>query len=134
MNDFTTKDMSDLLYDILSEIKDDEKNKTEAVLTTPTTKSKFPCRVIETPIESVDLTENAVPIRKTFQVSIEHWDSKQRKCMEMINKTDFELRKKNFIRTNTSPSVFDEITKKYRLITTYEVRYNAITNSFEFIK
>lgn len=134
MNDFTTKDMSDLLYDILSEIKDDEKNKTEAVLTTPTTKSKFPCRVIETPIESVDLTENAIPIRKTFQVSIEHWDLKQRKCMEMINKTDFELRKKNFIRTNTSPSVFDEITKKYRLITTYEVRYNAITNSFEFIK
>ena len=54
--------------------------------------------------------------------------------MEMANKTDVELRKKNFVRTNTSPSLFDEITKKYRLITTYEVRYNALTNSFEFIR
>lgn len=134
MNDFTTKGMSDLLYDILSEIKDNEKDNTEAVLQTPTTKSKFPCRVIDTPLESVRQTENAIPILKDFQVSIEHWASKQRQCMEMANKTDVELRKKNFVRTNTSPSLFDEITKKYRLITTYEVRYNALTNSFEFIR
>lgn len=134
MHDFTTKDMSDLLYDILSEIKDDETNKTEAVLTTPTTKSKFPCRVIDTPIESINKTENAIPILKTFQVTVEHWTSKQRECMEMANKTDIELRNYNFIRTNTNPIIFDEITKKYRLITTYEVRYNSIMNSFEFIR
>lgn len=134
MNDFTTEDMSDMLYDILSEIKDNKKDNTEAVLTTPTTKSKFPCRVIDTPLESVRQTENAIPILKDFQVLIEHWASKQRQCMEMANKTDVELRKKNFVRTNTSPSLFDEITKKYRLITTYEVRYNALTNSFEFIR
>ncbi len=134
MNDFTTKDMSDMLYDILSEIEDDKANNTEAVLTTPTTKSKFPCRVVCTPLESVRQTENAIPILKDFQVSIEHWASKQRECMEMASKTDLELRKKNFIRTNTSPILFDEITKKYRLITTYEVRYNAITNSFNFIR
>ena len=134
MHDFTTKDMSDLLYDILSEIKDDETNKTETVLTTPTTKSKFPCRVIDTPIESINKTENATPILKTFQVTVEHWTSKQRKCMEMANKTDIELRNYNLIRTNTNPIIFDEITKKYRLITTYEVRYNSIMNSFEFIR
>ena len=132
--DFTTKDMSDLLYDVLSEIKDYKEENTEAVLQTPTTQSKFPCRVINTPLESVNKTENAIPLRKTFQVSIEHWTSKQRECMEMANRTDFELRKKNFIRTNTSPILFDEITKKYRLITTYEVRYNALTNSFNFIR
>lgn len=132
--DFTTKDMSDLTYDALSEIKDNEKDNTESVLQTPTTQSKFPCRVIHIPLESITKTENAMPLRKTFQVSIEHWTSKQRECMEMANKTDLELRKKNMIRTNTSPILFDEITKKYRLITTYEVRYNAITNSFEFIR
>lgn len=134
MNDFTTKDMSDLLYDILAEIKDDEENKTEIVLQTPTTESKYPCRVINTPLESVTKTENAIPVRKTFQVSIEHWDSYQRECMEMANKTDITVRNKNLIRTNTSPILFDEITKKYKLITTYEVRYNAITNSLEFIR
>ena len=132
--DFTTKDMSDLLHDVLSEIKDYKEEYTEAILQTPTTQSKFPCRVISTPLESVNKTENAIPLRKTFQVSIEHWTSKQRECMEMANKTGLELRKKNFVMTNTSPILFDEITKKYRLIITYEVCYNALTNSFNFIK
>lgn len=132
--DFNTKNMSDLLYGILAEIKDNEKDKTEAVLQTPTTKSKFPCRVIDTPLETVRQTENAIPILKNFQVTIEHWASKQRETMEMANKTDLALRTKNMIRTNTSSILFDEITKKYRLITTYEVRYNALANSFEFIR
>lgn len=134
MNDFTTKEMSDLIYDLLSEIKDNEKNKTEVVLQTPTTESIFPCRVINTPLESVIKTENAIPIRKNFQVSIEHWTSTQRECMEMANNTDLKFRKKNLIRTNTSAILFDEITKKYMLLTSYEVRYNTITNSLEFIR
>lgn len=134
MHDFTTKDMSDLLYDILSEIKDDETNKTRVVLDTPESKSKFPCRVIDTPIERINKTENAIPILKTFQATIEHWTSKPKECMEMANKTDIQLRKYNLIRTNTNSIIFDEITKKYRLITTYEVRYNSIMNSFEFIR
>lgn len=134
MKDFTTKDMSDLIYDILSKIKDNEKDNTETVLQTPTTESIFPCRLINTPLESIIKTENAISILKDFQIQIEHWTSKQREAMEMANKTDLELINKNMIRTNTNPILFDEITKKYRLITTYEVRYNAITNSLEFIR
>ncbi|MCI8470336.1 MAG: hypothetical protein HFJ35_02420 [Clostridia bacterium] len=134
MNDFTTKDMSDLLYDILSKIKDNENENTTVVLQTPTTESSFPCRVIDSPIESVIKTENAIPVRKTFQISIEHWDTEQREVMEMANKTDLALREKNLIRINTNPILLDEITKKYNLISTYEVRYNAITNSLEFIR
>ena len=130
MNDFTTKDMSDLLYSDLSEIKDDDKNKTEATLQMPTTESVFPCRLINTPLDSVTKSRNAVPI----QITIEHWASEQRKCMEMANNTDKVLQKRNMIRTNTQPISYDEITKKYRLITTYEVKYNAIFNTFEFIR
>lgn len=126
--------MSDLVYKILSKIKDNGQDNTEAVLQTPTTESIFPCRLINTPLESIMKTDNAIPLSKTFQVQIEHWASKQRECMEMANKTDLELRKKNFIRTNTSQILFDEITKKYRLITSYEVRFNALTNSFNFIR
>ena len=132
--EFTTKDMSDLLYDDLSTIQDNEGVNTETVLTTPTTESTFPCRVIDTPLESINNTNNAIPIRKTFQVSIEHWDNDQRVCMEMANKTDRQLQKRNFIRTNSSPIIFDQITKKYKFITTYEVRYNALTNSFSYIR
>ena len=134
IHEFSTKDMSDLLYDDLSAIQDNEETNTETVLTTPTTESKFPCRVIETPLESVNKTDNGIPILKTFQVSIEHWDNKQRFCMEMANNTDKQLQKRNFTRTNSSPIIFDQITKKYRFITTYEVRYNALTNSFCYIR
>ncbi len=134
MNDFTTKDMADLLYGILSEIKDNEKDKTNVVLQTPTTESKYPCRMINTPLESVVKTERAVPVQKIFQVSIEHWDEALESSMEMVNKTEEALRRKNFIRTMTSPIVLDEKIKKYKLTTTYEVRYNTITNSLEFIR
>lgn len=132
--EFSTKDMSDLLYDDLSTIQDNVGENTEAVLSTPTTESKFPCRVIETPLESTNKTNNGIPILKTFQVSIEHWDSQQRICMEMANNTDKKLEKRNFTRTNSSPIIFDPITKKYRFVTTYEVRWNALTNSFCYIR
>lgn len=132
--EFNTNDMSDLLYDDLSVIEDNTGITTETVLTQPTTESTFPCRVIDTPLESVNMTDNGKPIRKTFQVSIEHWDNKQRFCMEMAKNTDEKLQARNFIRTNSSPIIFDQITKKYRYITTYEVRYNAITNAFGYIR
>lgn len=134
IHEFSTKDMSDLLYDDLSIIQDNEGVNTEVVLTTPTTESTFPCRVIDTPLESINNTNNATPIRKTFQVSIEHWDNKQRVCMEMADRTDKQLQKRNFTRTNSSPIIFDQITKKYRFVTTYEVRWNALTNSFSYIR
>lgn len=134
IHEFSTKNMSDLLYDDLSTIQDNEGTNTEVVLTTPTTESTFPCRVIDTPLESINNTNNATPIRKTFQVSIEHWDNKQRVCMEMANNTDKQLQKRNFTRTNSSPIIFDQITKKYRFVTTYEVRWNALTNSFSYIR
>lgn len=134
IHEFTTKDMSDLLYDDLSVIQDKGEENTETVLITPTTESTYPCRVIDTPLESVNKTENAIPIRKTFQVSIEHWDNEQRMCMEMANNTDKKLQTRNFTRTNSSPIIYDQITKKYRFITTYEVRWNALTNSFSYIR
>ena len=134
IHEFSTKDMSDLLYDDLSIIQDNAGINTEVVLTTPTTESTFPCRVIDTPLESINNTNNATPIRKTFQVSIEHWDNKQRVCMEMANNTDKQLQKRNFTRTNSSPIIFDQITKKYRFVTTYEVRWNALMNSFSYIR
>lgn len=134
IHEFSTKDMSDLLYDDLSVIQDNEGVNTETVLTTPTTESIFPCRVIDTPLESINNSNNGIPIRKTFQVSIEHWDNEQRFCMEMANNTDKQLQIRNFTRTNSSPIIYDQITKKYKFITTYEVRYNGLTNAFSCIR
>lgn len=134
MQEFTTRDMSDLLEADLNPIKDNGKSKTEVTLENPTTKSKFPCRLILTPLDSVRKSENAIPLLKDFQITIEHWASKQRNCMEMASNTDKVLRKRNMLRTNTQSIIYDEITKKHRLITKYEVRWNALTNSFDFIR
>ena len=131
---FNTKQMSDLVYTILSAIKDDGVNNTDCVLTNPTTKSKFPCRVISTPLESVSQSYNAVPIVKNFQISIEHWCSKPREAMDMSVLTDEKMQEKNFIRTNTSNVWFDETTKKYIIRTTYENRYYSINDSFEVVR
>lgn len=134
IEEFTTKDMSDLLYDDLSQIKDDNEIKTEVSLQIPTTESVFPCRLINTPLDSVLKSRNAIPILKDFQITIEHWSDSQRKCMEMGSNTDKVLQKRNMLRTNTQPIIYDEITKKYRLIVIYGVRWEKLTNSFVYIK
>ena len=119
-----TKEFSDLTYDKLIELGD------EVVLTNPNTKSKFPCRELMTPLKSISRT-NALA---TFQISVKHWTNKQRDAMEMTDKTDDKLLEYNMVRTGTSPCVFDEILKKYAVTTTYEVRYNALTNAFQIIR
>lgn len=131
IQEFTTRDMSDLLEEKLNKIKDNGKSVTEVTLQNPTTESKFPVRLIHTPLDSVLKTENAIPILKDFQITIEHWASKQRNCMEMASNTDKELQKMNMVRVNTQPIIYDEITKKNRLIANYEVRWNGLTNSFQ---
>ena len=67
--EFTTKDMYDLLYEDLSRIKDFDNKETEAVLQTPTTESIFPCRLINTPLDSVLKSENAIPLLKDFKIT-----------------------------------------------------------------
>lgn len=134
ISEYTTKDLSDLVYTLLSTIQDDGEHATDVVLQTPTTTSKFPCRVINVPLEQITKTENATPITKRYQITIENWAKLQRECMEMGNKTDVALREINLIRTTTTPILFDEVTKKYRLIATYEMTYYGVHNSFEVIR
>ena len=119
-----TKEFSDLTYDKLIELGD------EVILTNPNTKSKFPCRELMTPLKSISRT-NALA---TFQISVKHWNNKQRDAMEMTDKTDEKLLEYNMVRTNTSLCIFDEILKKYAVTTTYEVRYNALTNASQIIR
>lgn len=134
IEEFTTKDMLNLLHDSLSQIKDNNENKTETILQPPNQESIFPCRVINTPIDTVLKSENAIPVLKNFQITIEHWCNDQKQCMEMANKTDKVLQEKNMIRTNTQAITYDEITKMYRFITIYEVRLETLTNTLKFIR
>lgn len=134
ISEYSAKDLSDLIYTKLSVIIDGGQTATDVVLQTPTTSSKFPCRVINVPLEQTTKSENAIPLVKRFQVTIENWAKGQRDCMDMGNRTDTALRDYNLIRTSTTPVVFDEVTKKYRLIATYEMNYYGVHNSFEVIR
>ena len=91
MKDLSIKDFSDLVYEKLEPLK------YKQILTNPTTTSKFPCLELHTPLKSVNLTENAFPIRSTFQISITCWNEKQRQAMQMTNEVDTKLQELNFI-------------------------------------
>jgi hypothetical protein len=129
MKEIDEREFSDLVCEELEKIGE------EVLLNNPSTDSKFPCRVINTPLKSVEETDDeGNPIKLRFQCTIQHWNGSQRECMNMSSKTDKQLRKKNIIRTNTSEIIKDTVTKKYRLLATYEVRYNCISDSFNKIK
>lgn len=128
MRDLSIKDFSDLIYEQLETLK------YKQILTNPTTTSKFPCLELHTPLKSVNKTENAFPIKSIFQISITCWNEKQRQAMQMTDEVSTKLQELNFIRTNTSLAIYDSILQKYGITITFEVIYNAIMNSFDFIR
>ncbi len=128
MKDLSELEFSDLVYEKLESLN------YKQILTNPTTTSKFPCLELHTPLKSVNLTENAFPIKSTFQISITCWNEKQRQAMKMADEVDKKLQELNFTRTNTTPAVYDSILQKYGITITFEVIYNAIMNSFDFIR
>ena len=128
MKDLSVLEFSDLVYEKLESLN------YKQILTNPTTTSKFPCLELHTPIKSVNKTENVFPIFSTFQISVTCWNEKQRQAMKMADEVDKKLQELNFIRTNTSPAVYDPILQKYGITITFEVRYNSIMNSFDFIR
>lgn len=128
MRDYTEKQFSDLMYEKLENLK------YEQTLQNPTTESIFPCLELHNPLRSVIKTLNAFPIKTMFQFSVTCWDSKPRTCMDMSNQVENKLRDYNLVRTNTSQIVFDSKTKKHGITITFEVYYNAIMDSFEYIK
>ena len=106
MKDLSVLEFSDLTYEKLESLK------YKQILTNPTTTSKFPCLELHTPLKSVNKTENAFPIKSTFQISITCWNEKQRQAMKMAYEVDKKLQEYNFTRTNTSPAVYDPILQK----------------------
>lgn len=129
MRDLSIKEFSDLIYEKLEDLY-----KNKPILSNPNTESKFPILELHTPLKSVNKTENGFPIRSTFQISITCWNEKQRQAMQMTDEVDTKLQEYNFIRTNTSPCIYDSILQKYGITITFEVVYNSITTSFNFIR
>ena len=81
---------------------------------------------------SSDLTMkryNTKILQKRFQVTIECWAKSKYEVMQMMEKVSEIMVEYNFIKTNTMPDMFDEITKAYRISSIFEVKYDGLTNS-----
>lgn len=128
MRNYTEKQLSDLIYELLEDLK------YEQTLSYPTTESVFPCIELHNPLKNVIKNYDTFPIKTMFQVSITCYNEEQRACMDMINEVEEILRKYNLVRANTSQAIFDQIIKKYGITVTFEVYYNAITDSFEKVR
>ena len=118
------KEFLELVNNKLAELEE------KLVFSKPTESSEFPCREINTPLKSVNKTHAL----ETFQISIKHWNENQKSAMEMADKTDEKLLEYNLVRISTNQCTLDEILQKYQLTSTYEVKYNALTNAFQLIK
>lgn len=129
MRDLGIKEFSDIVYEKLENLYTNK-----PILSNPKTESKFPILELHTPLKSVRKTDEAFPILTDFQMSITCWNEKQREAMDMTQKVETSLQEYNFTRTNTNPAVYDSILQKYGITIVFEVRYNSITNSFDFIR
>lgn len=125
ISDFTTEQLNKLIYKILKSLG------YELSLSNPTTESKFPIILINTPLESTISRYNKKILHKRFQVSIECWADGKYKMLQMMEEVSQIMIKYNFKKTNTTPDIYDDITQKYRMIMTFEVKYDGLTNSLK---
>lgn len=123
ISNFTTEQLTKMIYEKLEVLG------YEITLSNPTTQSKFPAIVINTPLESTMKRYNAEILQKRFQITIECWANSKYEVMQIMEKVSQIMVKHNFIKTNTVTDIFDEITKKYRIPSIFEVKYNGLTNS-----
>lgn len=123
ISNFTTEQLLKLIYTILEPLE------YEVSSSNPTTESKFPLVLINTPLESIIDIYNKKILHKRFQVSIECWADGKYEMLQMLEEVSQIMIKYNFKKTNTTPDIYDDITQKYRMIMTFEVKYDGLTNS-----
>lgn len=102
-------------------------------LNNPNTEEKFPIFVISNPMQAIKKVENNYPIYTRFSITIENWNNSKYEAMKLHQKTYELLRKYNFCIVGSPIDIYDEITKKHRYGSRYEVNYNGLTNSLERI-
>lgn len=102
-------------------------------LDNPDVQETFPLAVVNNPMQSINKTEDNIPIYKRFSINVEWWTNSRYESMKYYEKTNKLLRNYNFVQKGTQTDMYDEITKKYRYGARYDVNYNGLTNSFERI-
>ena len=133
MNELKVSDFYDMVIAILEEILK------EVVKENPDGKAIFPCIVVQAPMRLDEKNgENEkgrnIPILSRFSITCEAWTKRKSSSIELADEIDSKLRGYNFTRIGTPIDLYDENTKCHRYGGSYEVFYNAITNSLEKVK
>lgn len=128
MKEFKVSEFYDMVISILESILK------EVVRENPDGKAIFPCIVAQAPMRLDEKNGEDVPILSRFSITIEAWTKRKSSSIELADEIDSKLRGYNFTRTGTPIDFYDEITKCHRYGGSYEVFFNAITNSLEKIK
>ncbi|HIQ91001.1 MAG TPA: hypothetical protein IAB27_05205 [Candidatus Coprosoma intestinipullorum] len=104
------------------------------LLTNPDTNAKYPCITVGNTLSSILITEDKVPVKTRFQISIEVWSTSKYETMAIMDKVAIKLRDLNLTKVGTPTELYDEITSKHRRGYSFEVFFNGLTNSFDRTK
>lgn len=102
-------------------------------LSNPDSEETFPIYVISNPMQTIKKSEDNFPIYTRFSITVENWNDSKYEAMKLHQLTYKLLRQYNFCPVGSPIDMYDEITKKHRYGSRYEVNYNGLTNSFERI-
>lgn len=103
-------------------------------LSNPDTEAEYPCVTVSNTMSNILITEDKIPVKTRFQISIEVWDTKKYNTMKIMNEIILKLRSFNLTKVGNTSELYDEITRKHRRGESFEVFFNGITNSFDRTK
>lgn len=126
MHEFTIEDFTRYVIRLLQPLGN-------ITLENPDELKEFPLAVVNNSMQSINKTDNNIPIYIRFSINIEWWTDSKYDSMKKYELTNKLLRAYNFIQKGTQTDIYDDATQKYRYGGRYEVNYNGLTNSFERI-
>ena len=97
------------------------------LLENPSTEAVFPCCVLSLPTARPKHFGHAYDL----SITVEVWANEQLEAVELFEKLRRSLSALNLRQTGNTPAQVDEITEKGRFGGYFEVRWNAIFNTFE---
>ena len=104
------------------------------LLSNPDTTANYPCITVGNTLSSILVTEDKIPIRTRFQITIEVWATKKYEAMDILDKVTIKLRELNLTKVGNPIENYDEITSKHRRGYSFEVFFNGLTNTFDRTK
>ncbi|HEX3018614.1 MAG TPA: hypothetical protein VHP31_12290 [Caproicibacter sp.] len=127
-NELNLKYFTQLFVDKVAEVPEIGTN--GALLSNPDTTAHFPACVIQPPISKP--SKSAIDgAAYDLSITVEVWAGSLYTALGIFDEIIVKLRDYNLMLTTNTPQQYDAITKKWRYGGYFEVRWNAIDNSFE---